>query len=257
MKVLIHKEKREVVDGREFIVAKAKQYFVTDLSKDVHTLYGTISQQDLSKPSGSVIKSDNGKEFFLLDASFIDIYKRFRKLPQTIPLKDIGLIIGETGINPQSIVVDGGLGSGALAAALAHIAKHVFSYEVRDDCIQTSEANIKMIGLTNITVKKKSLYDGIDETGVDLITLDLPEPWKVIPHCAKALKTGGFIVSYSPSVPQVMDFVNEVHKHEELLYLKTVEIIERLWEIEGRRVRPKSTGIGHSGFIVFARKIKS
>ena len=73
MKVLIHKEKREVVDGREFIVAKAKQYFVTDLSKDVHTLYGTISQQDLSKPSGSVIKSDNGKEFFLLDASFIDI----------------------------------------------------------------------------------------------------------------------------------------------------------------------------------------
>ena len=257
MKVLIHKEKREVVDGREFIVAKAKQYFVTDLSKDVHTLYGTISKADLSKPSGSVIKSDNGKEFFLLDASYIDVYKRFRKLPQTIPLKDIGLIIGETGINSQSFVVDGGLGSGALAAALAHIAKHVTSYEVRDDCIATAEENIKKLNLSNIAIKKKSLYDGIDETGVDLITLDLPEPWKVIPHCAKALKTGGFIISYSPSVPQVMDFVNELHKHEELLYLKTVELIERLWEIEGRRVRPKSTGIGHSGFIVFARKIKS
>ncbi len=257
MKVLIHKEKREVVDGREFIVAKGKQYFVTDLSKDVHTLYGTISKAELSKPSGSVIKADNGKEFVLLDASHIDIYKRFRKLPQTIPLKDIGFIIGETGINKESIVVDGGLGSGALSSALAHVVKHVISYEIRDDCIKTAESNIKMIGLTNITVKKKSLYDGIDESDVDLITLDLPEPWKVVPHAVKALKVGGFLVSYSPSVPQVQDFVAEVHKHDKLLYLKSVELIERLWEVEGRRVRPKSTGIGHSGFLSFARRIKA
>ncbi len=256
MKVLIHKEKREVVDGREFIVAKARQYFVTDLSKDVHTLYGSISKADLSKPGGSLVKSSTGKEFVLLDASYIDIYKRFRKLPQTIPLKDIGFIIGETGINKDSIVVDGGLGSGALSSALAHVVKHVTSYEVRDDCIKTAESNIKMLGLTNIAVKMKSLYDGIDEKEVDLVTLDVPEPWKVVPHAAKALKIGGFLISYSPSVPQVQDFVSELHKNDQFLYLKTVELIERLWEIEGRRVRPKSTGIGHSGFISFARKIK-
>ncbi len=257
MKVLIHKEKREIVDGREFIVAKGKQYFVADLSKDVHTLYGTISKAELSKPSGSVVKADNGKEFVLLDALHIDIYKRFRKLPQTIPLKDIGFIIGETGINKDSVVVDGGLGSGALSSALAHVVKHVTSYEVREDCIKTSESNIKMLGLQNITIKKKSLYDGIDESDVDLITLDLPEPWKVVQHAVKALKVGGFLVSYSPSVPQVQDFVAEVHRHDKLLYLKTVELIERLWEVEGRRVRPKSTGIGHSGFLSFARRIKA
>lgn len=257
MKLLIHKEKREIVEGREFIVAKARQYFVTDLSKDVHTLYGAIPKAELSKPSGSVVKADTGKEFILIDASFVDIYKRLRKLPQTIPLKDIGLIIGETGINHESVIVDGGLGSGALASALAHLVKHVTSYEIRDDCIKTSESNIKMLGLTNITIKKKSLYDGIDEKDVDVITLDLPEPWKVIPHAAKALKIGGFLVSYSPSVPQVQDFVNGLQKNDQLLYVKTVELIERLWEIEGRRVRPKSTGIGHSGFISFARKIKS
>ncbi len=257
MRLLIHKEKREIVEGREFIVAKARQYFVTDLSKDVHTLYGAIPKAELSKPSGSVVKADTGKEFILLDASFIDIYKRLRKLPQTIPLKDIGLIIGETGINHDSVVVDGGLGSGALAAALAHLVKHVTSYEIRDDCIKTSESNIKMLDLTNITVKKKSLYDGIDEKDIDLVTLDVPEPWKVIPHAAKALKIGGFLVSYSPSVPQVQDFVNGLQKNDQFLYVKTVELIERLWEIEGRRVRPKSTGIGHSGFISFARKVKS
>ena len=100
MKLLIHREKREVVDGREFVVAKAKQYLISDLSKDVNTMYGIIAKEDLAKPSGSVIKTKNtGKDFILLDASYIDIYKRFRKLPQTIPLKDIGLIIGETGVN--------------------------------------------------------------------------------------------------------------------------------------------------------------
>jgi len=258
MKVLIHKEKRQIVDGREYIVAKGKQYFITDFSKDVGTLYGTVAKEDLSKPSGSVIKTkDTGKEFVLIDAGFIDIYKRIRKLPQTIPLKDIGLIIGETGINKESICVDGGLGSGALASALANITKHVTSYDIREDCIKTSEGNIKKLGLSNITIKMKSLYDGIDEKEVDLITLDVPEPWKVIQHAAKALKIGGWLVSYSPSVPQVQDFVAELHKNEQLLYLKTVELIERLWEIEGRRVRPKSTGIGHSGFLTFARKIKS
>ena len=257
MKVLIHKEKREVVDGREFIVAKAKQYFVTDFSKDVQTLYGIIAKEDLDKPSGSVIKSSTDKEFILLDASFIDHYKRLRKLPQTIPLKDVGLIIGETGINQESVVVDGGIGSGALASALARITKQVISYEIREDCIEVAETNIRSLDIDNIKIKKKSLYDGIDEESVDLITLDLPEPWKVVAHASKALKVGGFLVSYSPSVPQVQDFVAELSKHDKFLYIKTVELIERPWEFDGRKVRPKSTGIGHSGFISFARRIKS
>lgn len=257
MRVVIHREKREVVDGREFIVGKAKQYLVSDLSKDLNTLYGKISKEDLAKPSGSVVKSHTGKEFIVLDAAYIDIYKRLRKLPQTIPLKDIGLIIGETGINKESIIVDGGLGSGALAAALAHITKQVVSYEVREDCIKIAEENIKKLGITNVTVKNKSLYDGIDEKDVDVVTLDLPEPWKVIPHAAKALKVGGWLVSYSPCVPQVQDLVSGLQKNDAFLYVKTVEIIERLWEFNGRKVRPKSTGIGHSGFISFARKIKS
>ena len=256
MRLLIHKEKRQVVDGKEFVVAKAKQYFITDLSKDFHTLYGVISKEALSKPSGSVIKSDSGKEFIVLDASFIDVFKRLRKLPQTIPLKDIGLIIAETGLDANSVVVDGGLGSGALASALAHIAKHVTSYEVREDCINTAEENIKMLGVANISIKKKSLYDGIDERNVDLVTIDVPEPWKVVRHAAIALKVGGFLVSYSPNISQVQEFVNELSKHEELLHIKTVELIERVWKIEGKITHPKGTDIAHSGFMIFVRKIK-
>ncbi|MEM3154452.1 MAG: methyltransferase [Candidatus Woesearchaeota archaeon] len=257
MKLLIHRERREVVDGREFIVAKAKTYFVTDLSKDVQTLYGTVFKKDLSLPSGSIVKTDVGKEFIILDASYIDIFKRLRKLPQTIPLKDIGLIIAETGLNRDSIVVDGGLGSGALAGALAHIAKHVTAYEIRDDCINTADANLKLLGITNITIKKKNMYDGIDEKDVDVITVDVPEPWHVVKHAAKSLKIGGFLVNYSPNTTQVQEFVNEVQKHDNLHCSKTIEIIERLWKVEGKIVHPKGTDIGHSGFITFVRKIKS
>lgn len=256
MKLLIHKEKRELVDGREFIVSKAKTYFVADLSKDFQTMYGTISKSDLSKPDGSIIKTDMDKEFVVLTASFIDKFKRLRKLPQTVPLKDIGLIMAETGLSKDFVVVDGGIGSGALTGALAHIAKHVTSYELREDCIKTAESNLKFLGITNVTIKNKSLYDGIDESNVDLITIDVPEPWHVIKHAAKALKIGGFIVNYSPNTTQIQDFVNELQKHDDLVHLKTIEITERLWKVRGRIVHPKGTDIGHSGFLTFVRKIK-
>lgn len=255
MKILIHREKRQVIDGKEQTVAKARQYYVTDLNKNVGTLYGEIDKKELSKPSGSMVKTDKGKEFILLEADFIDTFKKFRKLPQTIPLKDIGLIISETGMNKNSEIVDGGAGSGALAAALANIAKKVTTYDVRYDHLKIAKQNVESANLKNIEFKNKSLYDGIEEKDVDVITLDLPEPWKVLKHASESLRIGGWLVSYSPSVPQVQDFVNATEKETRLMHVKTVELIERLWEIRGRRVRPKSTGIGHSGFLTFLRKI--
>ena len=71
----------------------------------------------------------------------------------------------------------------------------------------------------------------------------------------KALKNHGFLVSYSPTIPQVMDLIEEVKKHKELIYLETVEIIERHWEFSERKVRPKSQQIGHSGFLTFVRRL--
>lgn len=256
-KVLIRKAKKELVDGREHTVIKEQTYYVENTDKDFHTTYGVISQGDLAKPSGSIVTSSTGKEFMLLDAGYTDHYQNLKKLPQTIPLKDIGSIIAETGVNGKSIIVDAGLGSGALAIALANIAKKVVSYEVREDHIRAAEQNIKRVGAENITIKHLDITAGIDEKNVDLITLDLPEPWTVIPHAAKALKPGGYILSYSPSIPQVQDFVKGIRTNEHFLLLKTIELIERPWEFNGRRVRPKSTSIGHSGFLTFARKIKA
>ena len=142
-----------------------------------------------------------------------------------------------------------------MACFLASIAKEVITYEIRDDFIEIVRSNIEFLNLKNIKIKKKNIYEEIDDKNIDVMILDLPEPWKAIDNCSKAIKPGGFLVSYSPSVPQVADFVNAIRKNESFVYLKTAEITEREWEVEERKVRPKSTSIGHSGFLSFARKV--
>ena len=109
--------------------------------------------------------------------------------------------------------------------------------------------------MKNITLKNKDIYSGIDEKNIDLINLDLPEPWQALNSVIEALKVGGYLVSYVPTIPQVMDLVQGITNQKRLLHIKTIEILEREWEIDHRKVRPKTQGIGHSGFLTFARKI--
>jgi len=230
-----------------------KKFLVRDIKKDYHTKYGFFKKEDLHK--NSKIKSNIGKVFNVFDASFIDLFKKIKRDAQIIPLKDIGLIVTETGINNKSKVVDAGSGSGAVACFLANLVKEVVTYEIREDFIEIVKHNIKQLGLKNIKIKNKDIYEKIYEKNVDLVNLDVPSPWKALKSAEKALKVGGFLVSYSPTIPQVMDFVDAVRKNKNFAYLKTSEIIEREWEVEDRKVRPRSQAIGHSGFVSFVRRI--
>jgi len=232
---------------------EGNKFLVKDISKDLHTKFGFFNKKDLDKKN-TKIKSNTGKEFSVFTPSFIDIYRKIKRGAQVIPLKDIGLIVSETGINYESKVVDAGAGSGAVCCFLANIAKEVITYEIREDFIDIVKINIKNLNLKNIKIKNKDIYEGIEEKNVDLIILDLPSPWKALGSAEKALKVGGFLVSYSPTIPQVMDFVNAV-KEKNFAYIKTSEIIEREWEVDERKVRPKSQPMGHSGFLTFIRKI--
>ena len=170
---------------------------------------------------------------------------------------DVGLIIAETGLEPNWKIVDAGAGSGALCCHLANLVPKgkVYTYDVRDDHLAVAQENIKFFGFKNIIAKKLSVYDKIPHKNMDLITLDVPEPWMALEHAFKALKPGGFVVSYSPCMPQVSDFVEAVRKIDGLSYIKTVELIHREWECIGRKQRPKTQQLGHSGFISFVRKV--
>lgn len=254
-KILIRKGKKQFFDDldREVTIVKEKQFYVEDISREFGTQYGAIRKADLKK-SGT-IKSSQGKEFRIFDASFIDEYKHLKRLPQIIPLKDIGFMIAKTGVGKESTVIEGGSGSGALAIMLARHCKKVYSYEIVPEHHELVKQNIAALGIKNITMKKGSMYDDFAEKNVDLVCLDLPEPWNAILPAAKALKQGGFIINYSPTIMQTADFVNALLAHEDFVHLETCEMIERKWEVDKRKVRPTSKSNIHSGFLSIGRKI--
>jgi len=236
---------------RLLINAKNKRFLFK--GKDLHTNYGLIRAEDIKRAKiGDIVKSNKGEEFSVARASFIDLYKKIKRSAQIIPQKDIGLIITETGLNKESIVIEAGSGSGALGCFLAKICKTIYSYEIRDDFYKIVKQNIEFFGLDNMVLKNKDAKLGFDEDNADVVILDLPAPWEFIENAKKALKVGGFLVNYSPTIPQVMDFVSAL---DGFAYIKTSEILEREWEINKRKVRPRTQGIGHSGFLSFARKI--
>ncbi|MGM5487451.1 MAG: tRNA (adenine-N1)-methyltransferase [Nanobdellota archaeon] len=231
---------------------KEKEYFVKNEEQDFHSDSGIISKEDLAQPDGSLFTSNKGMEFTAFTPQFIDHYKRISRSAQVIPLKDIGTILTKTGISSGSRIVDAGAGSGALSLMLAHFAGEVTTYDIRDDHLERVRANAELLGIS-LACKRGNLYEGIEETELDVMTLDVPEPWEALATIRKSLKVGGFVVVYNPSIVQITDFVNSL---EQWLEVETiVEINEREWEIRGRKVRPKRPLIYHSGFLCFCRRV--
>ncbi len=230
---------------------RENSYLIND-SKDFHCNEGTIEKGMFAE---GIATSNRGAQFAVIDPLFMDKFLRIRRLAQIIPLKDLGSILVHAKITKESVIVDAGSGSGALACFLAHHAGKVISYDIRDDHLELAIKNKEYLGLTNVTFEKGDIYAGIQEKNVDVVTLDVPEPWIALQHAKEALKKGGYIVSYNPSVPQAQDFVNKVLEDNNLLHEMTIEILEREWEVQGRRVRPKTQGIGHSGFLTFVRRL--
>lgn len=182
---------------------------------------------------------------------FIDDYRKIRRGAQIIVPKDIGYIITETGINKNSIVLDAGSGSGALACFLATISKKVISYEIREDFIDIVKENKRKLDLKNLTIKKGDVFEKIPEKNIDVIILDLKNSHNALENAYKSLKPRGYLVIYTPQITQAEKVVNNCNKFK---HIKTIELIERSWKIKDRIVRPEFKGLGHTGFLTFFRK---
>ena len=233
---------------------EGNKFYISDINSDVHTKFGYIKKKDLKKTKGTV-KTNTGNEFFIFTAQCPDKFKKLKRGAQIITLKDAGTIITETGIGKSSKIVDAGGGSGALACILANIVKEITTYETRKDFVKIINHNIKNFELTNIKVKNKDITKGITEKNLDVITLDLPDPEKVLEHAAKSLKPGAFLVAYVPSVTQIISFVKKIRKSESFVIVKILENIQREWKVEGKIARPEFRMLGHTGFLIFTRKI--
>ncbi len=230
-----------------------KKFLVKELTEDYHTSFGIISSKDL-KGQKTKIKSSTGKEFLLLDATFPDLWEQFQRGPQIMLQKDVGLIIAKTGINKDSEVVDAGGGSGSLCLSLANICKKVTVYEIHPEHHKVVQKNIALTGMNNLILKHEDISKGIKEKNLDLITLDLPEPWQVTKHAEKSLKEGGYLVVYLPNLLQMQRFVLSL-KGTSFKLLETVELLERKWFINEQIMRPEFQMLGHTGFMCFCRKM--
>jgi len=238
---LLNMENKIVID------ADGKQYLWK--SGDLQTNLGVIKAKDAKD---GLIKTHLGKEMICLPASFIDKLSKIKRGPATLTKKDVGVILANVPITKATKIVDAGTGCGVLASFLARISDHVTSYENRESHLDIAKKNFEFLGV-KVTTKNKDVSLGISEKNLDLITLDLQSPENVLEHAKKALKKGGYLVTFLPNIAQVSIVVDAAKS--DFLHLKTVESIEREWIVEGVRLRPKNMGLLHTGFLSFFRKI--
>jgi tRNA (adenine57-N1/adenine58-N1)-methyltransferase len=227
--------------------------------KTLHTHKGYIKMDEfIGKEYGIAIPSSLGVEFTLLKPSITDyIMKSARKTQITYP-KDAALIVMFSGISSGSHVAEAGTGTGALTTALAHYVKptgRVYTYEMRSEFQKTAEKNLKRANLLDfVELKSGDVTIGFEERDLDAVILDLAVPWLVIPHAYKSLKPSGTVVSFSPTIDQVVK-TKEALKENNFTLIETIECLIRTMQVERGKTRPHTMMTGHTGYLTHARKV--
>ena len=138
--------------------------------------------------------------------------------------------------------------------ALLRAGACVIGYEVRADFAAGARANVAAWAGSDVAyqVHERDVYEGIDEDDLDRVVLDLPEPWRVLPHAARALRPGGILLSYVPSITQVATLRAQMERSA-FGMAETSEVLRRTWHVEERSVRPDHRMVAHTGFLTTAR----
>ncbi|HUF32564.1 MAG TPA: tRNA (adenine-N1)-methyltransferase [Acidimicrobiales bacterium] len=252
---------RPLAAGERIIVvdAKGRQYLVTLVAGgEFHTHTGVASHDDvIGQEEGVTVRSTTGARYTAMRPTLTDTVLRMPRGAQVIYPKDLGPILVLADIHPGVRVLESGVGSGALSMTLVRAGADVVGYELRDDFAERARQNVAAFvgeeaARQRYRVEERDVYEGIDERGVDAVILDLPEPWRAVPHAEKALRGGGTLVSYSPSVIQVAK-VRQALDESDFELAQTVEVLQRTWHVEGDAVRPDHRMVAHTGFLTSAR----
>ncbi|MEM2932949.1 MAG: methyltransferase domain-containing protein [Candidatus Pacearchaeota archaeon] len=263
MKIHKHKTDQHSIDRINenelvLLLSKDRAYLVTVKKNKICEFdLGTVNcNKIIGKRFGEIIESHLKRPLLLVKPSIIDfLNKKTKIMPQAVRPKDAALILAFTGINKESVVVEGGTGSAWLTIFLANYVKKVYSYEIRQDFFKNAKINVKASSLRNIVLKNKDITQGIDEKNIDLVICDMIKAETVVKHAAKALKPGGWFVVYSPYIEQVKAVTEEINKYSFALPF-TVENILRYWEVREHTL-PKRKGLMHTGFLTFARRLQN
>ncbi|MHB0857834.1 MAG: tRNA (adenine-N1)-methyltransferase [Anaerolineae bacterium] len=224
-----------------------------------HTHRGAIDHDDLiGQPLGREILSHLNQPFMALQPSIHDLLMNLKRTSQIIYPKEIGHILLKLDAGNGKRIIEAGTGSGALTMALAHAVQPdgiVYSYETREDMIRVARNNLESAGfLSQVQLIHRDIGEGFTETDVDALFLDVREPWDYLEHVCVALCDGGFFGALVPTTNQLSWLLGEMARYP-FVSTEVLEIFLRHYKPVPARLRPADTMIGHTGFLVFARKV--
>ena len=236
---------------------RGKKYLLKE-DREFQSDLGIIKKEQMERATiGDVIITHLGKEFKVIKPTVNDFIDLMDRRCSILIQKDIGVVLAHTGLGAGDRVIDAGTGAGAIALNFGNVVGEkgkVYSYEIREDFSEVAKKNIDDFGIKNIEIKNQDIKEGIDEEEIDLVFLDLPKPFEIFFFFYKNLLLGGWLAVYAPYIQQA-EVSYKIAKKVGFTDLKISETLEREMEVRPQGTRPKTRMVGHSGYLIFARKL--
>ncbi|PJJ72164.1 tRNA (adenine57-N1/adenine58-N1)-methyltransferase [Diaminobutyricimonas aerilata] len=234
--------------------------------KEFHTHRGALEHDRIiGLPDGSVVTSSNGIEYLALRPLLNDFVMSMPRGAAIVYPKDAAQVLAFADIFPGATVVEAGVGSGALTLWLLRAAGptgRVHSFERRAEFADVARGNVaSFLGeepdYWKLTVGDlvESLPDAVAPGSVDRVVLDMLAPWECVEAVADALTPGGLVVCYVATVTQLSRTAEALRSSGLFTEPDPFETLVRGWHVDGLAVRPDHRMVGHTGFLVTARRL--
>jgi tRNA (adenine57-N1/adenine58-N1)-methyltransferase len=230
--------------------------------KEFHTHRGAVAHDELiGQPEGVVVMSAAGTPYLAFRPLLSDYVLSMPRGATVVYPKDAGQIVQMADVFPGARVIEAGAGSGGLTCSLLRAvgdAGHVSSYEKREDFAEVARRNVtRFFGdpPSNWRLTVGDLALACDDSDVDRVVLDMLAPWEVLETVAKAMVPGGVLCVYVATTTQLSRIVEAMRLQSAFTEPQPWETLVRGWHVDGLAVRPNHRMVGHTGFLVTARRL--
>jgi tRNA (adenine57-N1/adenine58-N1)-methyltransferase len=227
---------------------------------EFHTHAGLVEHERIiGQEEGVTVRTTRGAALLAIRPTLAEYVLEMPRGAQVIYPKDLGPILVLADVFPGARVLESGVGSGALTMTLLRAVGptgHVTGYEIRQDFADRARRNVEgyLGDDLPLVIETRDVYAGVDLDELDRIVLDLPEPWRVVAHAERALRPGGILLSYLPTILQVST-LRDTLAASCFGMAETIEVLQRGWNVDGQSVRPDHRMVAHTGFLTVARKL--
>jgi len=218
---------------------------------------------------GDIVETHLGTAFRVRKLRGPDLFHHLERTGAPMMPRDVGLVVGHTGLGSDDRVLDAGTGTGVLAAYLGRLGADVLTYERDPDFAEIARENMQTAGVADrVEVRTGDVCEDLADLtadipgekpeanggprGFDVLTLDTEDAPTVVERAPDLLVPGGFVAVYSPFVEATREVV-ETAREAGLADVEAIETIQRVLDIDERGSRPSTAGVGHTGYLTFAR----